>query len=280
MDERKELQRMFRNAKRGEFQKIYVKDISRLFRNMLDFVTFSREIVDKHGIQIHLCNMGDGKDMDSFLLGIFAMFAEYESQKISERVRFGKNISKEKGIVPNFVFGYDRPDKWTLIPNAEAVWVKKIFDMYTEQGIGMSRIAEYLFEKRVETKKKKKDGTPNVNWSQNTVKRILRNRKYIGIIENNKQTRKNLYSKERVDIPEDKWMITIRPEIRIISDAQFAKAQKLMETNKKTFPTDPKTGKRTLTRRSEAHVLSNLLKCPTCESSFRRYKRTSYSVSM
>ena len=192
-----ELQRMIRNAKRGEFQKIYVKDISRIFRNMLDFITFSREIIDEHKIQIHLVNMGEGRDIDAFLLNIFAMFAEYESQKISERVKFGKNISKEKGIVPNFAFGYDRKDKWTLIPNKEAEWVKKIFDMYTEENIGMGRIAEHLFDLRVPTKKKK-DGEINYNWSQNGIARILRNRLYTGVVINNKQNTKNLYSGERI----------------------------------------------------------------------------------
>ena len=272
MKNRKELQLMLRQAKRKHFQKIYVKDISRIFRNMLDFITFSRDIIEGHGIQIHLVNMGEGRDLDAFLLGIFAMFAEYESQKISERVKFGKNISKERGIVPNFVFGYDRPDKWTLIPNEEAEWVKKIFDMYTEDGVGMSKIAEYLYDKRVPTKKKK-DGEANYNWSQVGIKRILENEKYIGLVINNKQSNKNLYSGERIDLPESEWMITVKPEIRILSDEQFEKAKKLMEINKRKFPTDPETGKRTLTRRSEAHILSNMLKCPTCGSSFRRYQR-------
>jgi len=267
-----ELQRMIRNAKRGEFQKIYVKDISRIFRNMLDFITFSREIIDEHKIQIHLVNMGEGRDIDAFLLNIFAMFAEYESQKISERVKFGKNISKEKGIVPNFAFGYDRKDKWTLIPNKEAEWVKKIFDMYTEENIGMGRIAEHLFDLRVPTKKKK-DGEINYNWSQNGIARILRNRLYTGVVINNKQNTKNLYSGERITLPESEWKITIRQDFRIISDEQFEKAQKLIKDSKKKFPYDTVTGKRTTVRRSEVHALSNLLKCNICGGSYRRYQR-------
>lgn len=272
MKNRTELQHMLRDAKRGRFQKIYVKDISRIFRNMLDFIEFSRDIVDEYKLTLHLVNMGEGRDVDTFLLNFFAMFAEHESQKISERVKFGKSISKEKGIVPNFVFGYDRPDKWTLVPNDEAEWVKKIFDLYTEYNMGMSRIAAYLYEHRVRTKKSK-DGEPNYNWSQHTIGGLLRNRIYTGVVINNKQNIKNLYSGERVDMDESEWKITIRPEFRIISDEQFAKAQELIVKNAVDFPYDPKTGKRMLSRRSEAHILSNLLKCPHCGGGYRRYQR-------
>ena len=273
MKNRKELQKMLRNAKRGEFQKIYVKDISRIFRNMLDFILFSREIIDEHKLTLHLVNMGEGRDVDTFMLNFFAMFAEYESQKISERVKFGKNISKDKGIVPNFAYGYDRLDKWTLVPNEiEAGWVQTIFNLYTEEGMGMSKIAEHLYENRVPSKKKK-DGEVNYTWSQNSIGRILKNRLYTGIVINNKQNIKNLYSGERIDIPEEDWKISVRPEFRIISDEQFAKAQTLMDENKTRFPHDSETGNRMLTRRSEAHVLSNLLKCTHCGGGYRRYQR-------
>ena len=269
---RAELQKMIRQAKRKQFEKIYVKDISRLFRNMLDFITFSREVVEKHGVLIHLVNMGEGRDLDSFMLGLFAMFAEYESKKISERVKFGKDISKKKGIVPVFAYGYDRIDKWTLVPNQEAEWVKKIFDLYTIEGLGMARIAEYLFERRVPTKKKK-DGEVNYVWSQNAIKRLLTQRLYIGTLINNKQQNKNIYSDERIDVPEEEWIIHDRPEFRIISDEQFARAAELIESNKRKFPIDETTGKRAITRKSEKHLFSNLLKCSVCGSGYRRYQR-------
>ena len=131
MQNRKGLQRLLSAARKGLFQKLYVKDISRLFRNTLDFIVVSRELASL-GVQLHLVNMGEGKDIDVFTLNLMAMIAENESQKISERTKFGKKFSKERGIVPNFVFGYDRPDKYTLIPNPEeAQWVQKIYDLYT-----------------------------------------------------------------------------------------------------------------------------------------------------
>lgn len=272
MKNRKELNNMLKAARAHKFEKLYVKDISRLFRNTLDFITVSREL-DRLGIQLHLVNMGEGKDLDTFTLNLMAMVAEHESQKISERIKFGKKISKEKGIVPNFVFGYDRIDKYTLVPNdKESYWVKKIFNLYTEEGWGMARIAQLLYENKVYTKKKR-NGEYHYEWSQNAVGRILRNKLYTGIVINGKESNIDIYTTERLQIPEEDWYITERPEFRLISDEQFEKAQRLIPENAKLFPTATKKGDETGMRRSDKHLFSNLIKCDCCGFSYRRTQK-------
>ena len=274
MKNRKELNALLAAAKQKQFEKLYVKDISRLFRNMLDFITVSRQLQDL-GIQLHLVNMGEGKDIDPFTLNLMAMISEQESQKMSERVKFGKRFGKEKGIVPNFVYGYDRIDKYTLVPNeVEMKWVKKIFDLYTEELWGQARISKYLYENRVVTKKKK-DGQPNYNWSQVTVKKILTNKIYLGLIINGKQSKKNIYSNERIENPEEDWYVVERPELRIISDEQFEKAQKIMKENGQNFACN-RGADHNGVRRSDKHLFSNLIKCGSCGFSYRRMHK-SYS---
>ena len=234
MKNRKDLQRLLSAARRGEFQRLYVKDISRLFRNTLDFITVSRELANL-GVQLHLVNMGEGKDIDMFTLNLMAMIAENESQKISERTKFGKQFSKERGIVPNFVFGYDRTDKYTLVPNPEeSRWVQKIFDLYTEEEWGMAKIAKFLYESHVKTKKLK-DGQPNYNWSQISVGRILTNPIYIGTVINGKESMKDIFTSQRQKNPKEEWYVSERPEFRIISDEQFEKAQQIKEKNAKQY---------------------------------------------
>jgi len=268
MKNRKELNAMLKAAEKRQFDRLYVKDISRLFRNTLDFITVSRRLQEL-GIQLHLVNMGEGKDIDAFTLNLMAMISENESIKMSERVKFGKKFSKENGIVPNFVFGYDRVDKYTLAPNPEeSLWVQRIFDMYTEQEFGMAKIAKYLYENRVQTKKKK-DGQPNYEWSQVSVSHILTNKIYIGIVVNGKESTKNIYTNERIQNDEADWYVKERPEFRIISDAQFEKAQKLIISNRSKFPSGEKNG----TRRSDKHLFSNLIKCGCCGFSYRRCAR-------
>ena len=268
MKNRKELNAMLKAAEQRKFDKLYVKDISRLFRNTLDFITVSRRLQEL-GIQLHLVNLGEGKDIDVFTLNLMAMISENESVKMSERVKFGKKFSKERGIVPNFVFGYDRIDKFTLEPNPEeSKWVKKIFDLYTEEKWGQARIAKYLYENRVITKKRK-DGQSNYNWSQVTVKKILTNKIYLGLVINGKQSTKNIYTNERIENAEEDWYVVERPELRLISDEQFEKTQKIMKENGTKFACNLGSENKG-TRRSDKHLFSNLIKCGSCGFSYRR----------
>ena len=272
MKNRTELQKLLNAAERGEFTKLYVKDISRLFRNTLDFITVSRKLAE-HNVFLHLVNMGEGKDIDTFTLNLMAMLAENESQKMSERIRFSKKISQEKGIVPNFIYGYDRIDKLTLVPNPEeSVWVQEIFRLYTEELWGMARIAKLLYEKRVKTKKLK-NGEPSYSWSQNAVGHLLRNQIYIGRVINGRQSKKNIYSDERIENPKDTWHITDRPDFRIISDEVFNKAQAIIKSNAEKYLTTTFGGTDKAVRRSEKHLFSNIIKCGACGYSFRRTRR-------
>jgi DNA invertase Pin-like site-specific DNA recombinase len=272
MKNRKELQKMLKAAQRGDFQKLYVKDISRLFRNTLDFIVVSRQLAD-YGVQLHLVNMGDGKDIDTFTLNLMAMLAENESQKMSERIRFSKKISQEKGIVPNFVFGYERVDKFNLVPHPEeSEWVKEIFRLYTDEMWGMARIAKLLYDRRVKTKKRV-DGDVNYNWSQTAIGNMLKNQIYIGRVINGRMTTKNIYSSERVIKPEEEWFISERPEFRIISDELFYRAQEQMKTNADKFLTTAYGSTDKAARRSDKHLFSNIIRCDACGGAFRRTQR-------
>ena len=181
MKNRTDLNNMIKAAKKREFDVLYVKDISRLFRNMRDFVNVTSDL-KQYGVAVHYVDLG--RDVDDMVLSILALTAQMESEKMSSRVKFTKNMSKEKGIVPNFVFGYDRIDKWTLVPNPEeSATVRLIFDKYTEERWGQARIAKYLHENGYKTKKMKEDA-----WSNNTVGCILTNQLYIGKVVNGRET--------------------------------------------------------------------------------------------
>ena len=257
---RKQLNQLIADAKKGQFEKLYCKDISRLCRNTLDFLNISQDL-KRCGVELHFINLGNGRDMDEFTLTLLASLAEQESSKISERVKFGKLSSKEKGIVPNFVFGYDRIDKFTLVPNKiEAPIVKQIFSLYVDNGYGMAKISQYLFENGIKTKK-----NDETKWSQKVVGDILKNQIYIGKIVNGKQSKPSFKEDKRVPVQKDKWYVRECPEIRIIDDETFYKAQEIIKENALKYT----QGTRTNTK----HLFSNLLKCNECGLSFRRYQK-------
>ena len=78
---------------------------------------------------------GDGE----LRLTIMATLAQEESRKISERVRAGQQISREKGVLygTGNILGYDRVNGTYVINPEQAYVVQKIFRLYAD-GWGRS----------------------------------------------------------------------------------------------------------------------------------------------
>jgi len=254
--------KMIEDAKAKKIDIILVKDISRFARNTVDFLQSIRELKDL-GINIFFVSQGmNVQECNEAYLTILAAMAQDESERLSYRVKFGKNITAQKGRVPNFVFGYDRIDNYTLqINDSEAEIVKKIFDLYVNEGYGAARIAEYLNKNSVRTKKNKQ-----VGWTQKTVTDILRNEIYIGKVVNKKSEVINFITGKRKRYGRNERIVIDRPEFRIIEDSVFNKAQDILLSRKDAFKMNRK-------RESVKYPLSNLIKCSECGYSFRRCQR-------
>ena len=101
--------KMVDDAKKGIFDLILTKEISRFSRNTVDSIQYTQELLS-YGVGINFINDNINTfDSDSELrLTIMSSIAQEEVRKLSERVRFGYKRSIEKGIVPgndNF-YGY------------------------------------------------------------------------------------------------------------------------------------------------------------------------------
>ena len=148
--------------------------------------------------------------------------AQQESANMSKRVKFGKDITAKKGRVPNLVFGYDKiPDeRYTLkINEEEAKIVKEIFESYVYKGIGTTKIAWNLNDRGIRTKKTKS------KWVQTSIVRMLKNPIYTGRVTNKKSEVTDFITGTRKGLPEEEWIVVERPEMRIISDELFNRAQ-------------------------------------------------------
>ena len=105
---------MLRDAERGEFELVVVKDISRFARNTVDSLESIRRL-KALGIECIFVNnslkvLGESE----FIVTIMAAIAQEESANLSKRVKFGKDITSRKGRVPPRIYGYDRLDNFTL----------------------------------------------------------------------------------------------------------------------------------------------------------------------
>lgn len=167
------------------FDVIFVKDTSRFARNVS--VDRLLKTLLKNGVSVHFLDIGKTSDSneDMTYIQIFLTFSERESRDKSRKVRFGHREAHRRGDIATGgkVYGYNyvKKDKQHpyetglfTIDEKEAELVRKIFDLYTEYGLGDYRICVKLYE----------EGYRNRNgnvFTTNTIARILKNEKYTGV---------------------------------------------------------------------------------------------------
>lgn len=172
-------------------------------------------------------------------------------------------MNAQKGKVPNIVYGYDKiiGDYFNLrINEKEKAVVCQIFDWYTNEGYGAAKISNMLNERGYRTKR-------NCKWSQNAVCRILTNVLYVGKVVNGKEEVKDFLTGQRETKDESEWLVLERPNLKIIEQEQFDKAQKILSDRHGAFHMNRE-------RQSNKYLFSTLIKCKECGWSFRRTVRT------
>lgn len=214
---RKEFQRMLVDAEKGLFEMVVVKDISQFARNTVDLLQSVRKLkalgIETQFFTANMTSMGNSE----FVLTIFGALAQEESANTSKRIKFGKKMNAEKGRVPNRVYGYDKTigDYFNLsINEEEAKVICKMFKWYTVEGFGGAKTANILNDRGIKTKR-------GNNWSQNSICRILTNEIYTGKIINGKEEIADFRTGQRKEKDESEWLVTVRPELRIIDDETF-----------------------------------------------------------
>lgn len=167
---------MINDAHRGKFNIIITKEVSRFSRNILDTISYTREL---KALGVYVIFMNDGittSDPDAELrLSIMGSLAQEESRKTSARVKWGQARRMEQGVVfGRSMLGYDVKDgKMTINPEGAEI-VRLIFHKYGNEKKGTSVIARELREAGY------KSYTGNMKWNNTHIIKILKNEKYVG----------------------------------------------------------------------------------------------------
>ena len=266
---RDQFNRMMRDAKKGLFDMVAVKDISRFARNTVDLLTNVRELkslgIETQFISNSYKSMGNSE----FILTIYGAIAQEESAGLSKKVKFGKDITAKRGRVPNIVFGYNKleKEKYTLeINEEEAKIVREIFDMYVNKRYGANKIAKILNDRGIRTKR------DNALFQGASISRMLKHKIYTGKIVNKQSQVVDFLTGRREKIKEEDQIIVENEKLRLISDELFDEAQKIMEENTKKYLQPMLKHKP-----SDKFIFSTLIKCEHCGYSFfredRKYKK-------
>jgi hypothetical protein len=150
--------------------------------------------------------------------------AQDELRRLSERVKFGHKqcIKNGKVLGNDRLFGYNKRNCILTINEEQAEVVRLIFDLYANQGLGLRKISQILYERGVTSSK----GNP---FNTRTMTNMLGNPKYKGYYCGNKTSSIDYRTKKSIFLPESEWVVYKDENIpAIVSEKLWNKAHNLL----------------------------------------------------
>ena len=234
--------RMVKDAEAGHFDFIVTKEISRFSRNTLDSIKYTQDLL-RYGVGVlfQSDNINTLMPDSELRLTIMSSIAQDEVRKISERVKFGFKRAIESGVVlgSNRIWGYEKQDGRLVVKEDEAEIVRKIFDLYANEHLGIRTIASQLSSQGYKN-------TKGNDFSFSTIRGILSNPKYKGYYCGKKTSKIDYRTKEvKIFDPED-WIMykdesgTVVPAI--VSEELWDRANLILGKRSIKQSSEDKTG--------------------------------------
>ena len=244
--------KMINDAKRGMFNLILTKEISRFSRNTVDSIKYTQELLQESvGVFFLNDNINTFETDSELRLTIMSSIAQDEIRKLSERVRFGYRRSIEKGVVPgndNF-YGYKKNKGKLEIIEEEAELIRLIFNEYSREKMGTAKLGHYLYN---EYNIVSKTGKP---LAGTVIGRIIRNPKYKVYFCAHKETTIDYHSKKRIRFKPEEWIV-YKDNVScppIVSEELWDKCNEVLNKNSYKHKTHTRTDSR--------YALSGKIKC-------------------
>jgi site-specific DNA recombinase len=277
---RPEVKELIDDAINGKYNCVLMKGISRFYRDTEKGLSLIKQL-DRYNVRVVTVEegfdsleqrTGNGK-LDTSRITMYLMFAEMESQKTADRVKYTQLEKAKKGewnIAAKAPYGYkyNSDTKRLEVDEVKAEIVRKIFNLY-EEGNGARGIALQLNEQGIPS-------PSGVDWNAKRIWYILKNRTYIGDVVFNMESKRelpyknpDLNNKSTDDMwignspnDESKWIIKENAHDAIITREQFEAAQDLLKTKA--------TNKAV---KQEYALLAGIIKCGRCGKGMTLKKR-------
>src|SRR5215831_17945296 len=243
--ERPGLERVRDLAAEGQIQVVLAYSPDRLSRKYAYQILLIEEFA-RHGVETLFVKSPHGNSPEDQLLVQFqGMIAEYERAQILERSRRGKRHRAHAGevsVMSGAPYGYGYIRKTDEMPAAyvidetEARIVRRVYEMYTVEGLSIGEITRRLNREGIVPRKSRR-------WERSVVWGILRNPAYRGVAcfgktrlaarmqmrpprRRGATTPSNTTGHQR---PRDEWIEI--PVPALVTEETFARAQELLYHN-------------------------------------------------
>lgn len=254
---RTQFNRMMNDAYEGKFQIIITKEVSRFSRNILDTITYTRELRAMGiGVIFATDRINTLEPESEMILSYIAAQSQEESRRTSARVVWGQTRQMERGVVfGQSLLGYDVKEGKISINPEGAELVRLIFHKYAIEQVGTSEISRFLTREGYCTYR------GSTIWKSNTVIKILNNEKYVGDLVQKKSYTPDFLTHEKKTNQGAVPQITIPNHHEpIVSREIWNLAQERLRRNNKHAAGD--------SGHSNRYVFSGKIKCGQCGSSF------------
>ena len=237
--ERPGFQEMMRELEKGRADIVITKDLSRLGRDMVEASYYAEQYYPEHGIRyIAIADNFDTEHENIMAPFQFAMNEVYlrdGSRKVKDVLR----TKRERGqycACPPYGYQKEKGNKNHLIPDeATAPVVRRIFQR-AANGDSSRKIALDLNQDGIIPPLKyrvlyrddfSEAGASRMSdvWNYTTVKRILKNRVYLGHTVLGRSRKVSVKSKKKVAIPKEDWAVTENTHEALVTQATFDLAQ-------------------------------------------------------
>lgn len=245
--DRAEFQRMMKDIEAGKVNCVVVKDQSRFGRDYIDVGKYKEKIFPKLGVRFITINEGydslSATSSDDLAFTINSFVYDFYIRDISTKIRTNLTAKKQNGEYAGaFVaYGYvkDSNDKSKLVVDQFAADVVRDIFRWKIEGLSPQNIAVRLNELGIPSpaEYKKLSGSnyktsfqtsSKAVWSHVSVRRILKNEIYLGVMIQGKRTTPNYKSKTVVTKAESEWLRVEGTHEAIISVRDFELVQELL----------------------------------------------------
>lgn len=258
--ERPGMQKMLKEVKANNIRCIIVKDMSRFSRDYIEMGTYLNQIFPFMGIRfISINDRYDSREHHGSTIEIDTAFQtllyDLYSKDVSVKVKasFENKCANGEYVFGQVPFGYEKSKEVknaVVVNEDEAAIVRYIFALAI-QGKSSTQIARQLHEESVPTimqmRKPDKEYTDGKvhSWSENSVRRMLNNRFYLGEMAYGKSVRKSVGSKNGISVPMEDWKVIKDHHEALISEEIFEQVSSFRpeHSTKRNREKHPLTGK-------------------------------------
>ena len=239
---RPDFKRMMADIESGRIGTVIVKDQSRLGRDYLQTGMLMEITFPQYDVRFIAINDGvDSANGVSDFSGIKNYFNDFYARDTSRKIRAVIKAKGERGerisTATPYGFMRDPENPKKLIPDPEtAPIVQRIFEMRVN-GMGVVKICDTLSREKIINpglymfrRSGNRSGQPNpdrpYHWAQNTVRKILANREYVGDTVNFKTYSKSNKLKKRLNNAPENILIFENTHEAIVDRKTFDLVQK------------------------------------------------------